>query len=44
VLTLDDGFTTRYYVDPASFLITRSRVRKALYPDADPTPTTIETV
>jgi hypothetical protein len=44
VLTLDDGFATRYYVDPASFLITRSRVRKALHPDADPTPTTIETV
>ena len=44
VLTLDDGFATRYYVDPATFLITRSRVHKALHPDADPTPTTIETV
>jgi len=44
LLTLDDGFTTRYYLDPASFLITRARVRKALHPDADPTPTTIETV
>jgi hypothetical protein len=44
LLTLDDGFTTRYYLDPASFFITRARVRKALHPDADPTPTTIETV
>jgi hypothetical protein len=43
-LTLDDGFTTRYYLDPSSFLVTRSRVRKALHPDNDPTPTTIETV
>jgi hypothetical protein len=43
-LTLDDGFTTRYFVDPESFLVTRSRVRKALHPDNDPTPTTIETV
>jgi hypothetical protein len=44
VLTLDDGFTTRYFVDPSSFLVARSRVRKALHPDNDPTPTTIETV
>lgn len=44
VLTLNDGFATRYYVDPSSFLITRSRVHKALHPDNDPTPTTIETV
>ena len=44
LLTLDDGFPTRYFVDPASFLITRSRVHKALHPDNDPTPTTIETV
>jgi hypothetical protein len=44
LLTLDDGFATRYYVDPSSYLIARSRVRKALHPDADPTPTTIETV
>jgi hypothetical protein len=43
-LTLDDGFRTRYYIDPTSFLITRARVRKALHPDLDPTPTTIETV
>jgi hypothetical protein len=43
-LTLDDGFHTRYFVDPKSFLVTRSRVRKALHPDNDPTPTTIETV
>jgi len=44
LMTLDDGFQTRYYVDPATFLIARSRVRKALHPDIDPTPTTIETV
>lgn len=44
VLTLDDGFETRYSLDPSSFLVTRSRVRKALHPDNDPTPTTIETV
>jgi hypothetical protein len=44
VLTLDDRFATRYYVDPTSFLIARARVRKALHPDLDPTPTTIETV
>jgi len=44
VLTLDDGFVTRYYVDPTTFLIARARVRKALHPDIDPTPTTIETV
>jgi hypothetical protein len=44
VLTLDDGFATRYYLDPASMLITRARVRKALHPDVDPTETTIETV
>jgi hypothetical protein len=44
VLTLDDDFVTRYYIDPESFLLTRARVRKALHPDADPTPTTIETV
>ena len=43
-LTLDDGFKTRYFVDPSSFLVTRCRVHKALHPDNDPTPTTIETV
>lgn len=44
VLTLDDGFATRYYLDPTNYLIARARVRKALHPDADPTKTTIETV
>ena len=44
VLTLDDGFVTRYYMDPTTFMITRARVRKALHPDIDPTVTTIETV
>jgi hypothetical protein len=43
-LTLDDGFRTRYFVDPKRFLVVRSRVRKALHPDNDPTPTRIETV
>jgi hypothetical protein len=43
-LTLDDGFVTHYYLDPATSLITRARVRKALHPDIDPTETTIETV
>lgn len=44
VLTLDDGFVTRYYIDPTTFMITRARVLKALHPDIDPTVTTIETV
>lgn len=44
VLTLDDGNQTRYYLDPSNFLIVRARVHKALHPDNDPTPTTIETV
>jgi len=43
-LTLDDGFATRYYLDPTNYLIARARVRKALHPDADPTKTIIETV
>ncbi|HKQ98417.1 MAG TPA: hypothetical protein VJV75_11110 [Candidatus Polarisedimenticolia bacterium] len=44
VLTLDTGETFRYYLDPDTFLIARERVTKALHPDVDPTPTTIETV
>jgi hypothetical protein len=44
LLTLDDGFVTRYYLDPTTFFIARARVHKALHPDLDPTPTTIETV
>jgi len=44
VLTLDDGFVTRYYLDPETFLIARARVHEALHPDLDPTETTIETV
>jgi len=44
VLTLDDGFQTRYYLDPATLMIVRARVRKALHPDIDPAVTTIETV
>src|SRR5262249_46184841 len=43
VLSLDDGLETRYYIDPVTFLIRRSRVRKALHPDIGPTPTTVET-
>jgi len=44
VLTLDDGQVERYYIDPRSFLITRSRAVRPLHPDIDATPTTIETV
>lgn len=44
VLTLAGGQETRYYLDPRTFLITRARTLKALHPDVDPTPTTIETV
>jgi hypothetical protein len=43
-LILDDGSQTTYFLDPATFLIARARVRKALHPDIDPTVTTIETV
>jgi len=44
VLTLAGGQSERYYLDPETYLITRSRAYKPLHPDVDPTPTTIESV
>ena len=41
-ITLSDGYTTTLYLDPDSWLITRRRDVRALHPDVDPTPTTIE--
>ncbi len=41
-LTLWDGYITRLYVDPQSWLITRRRDVRPLHVDVDPTPTTIE--
>ncbi len=43
LLTLDDGFLTRYYVNPKTGLIDRERQHRALHVDVDPTPTWIET-
>ncbi|MBA3607486.1 MAG: hypothetical protein H0W43_03090 [Chthoniobacterales bacterium] len=37
-----DGYNTKLYLDPESWLITRRRDVRALHPDVDPTPTTIE--
>jgi hypothetical protein len=41
-ITLNDGYTTRLYVDPKTWLITQRRDVRSLHPDIDPTPTTIE--
>ncbi|HEY3663428.1 MAG TPA: hypothetical protein VGL24_09780 [Chthoniobacterales bacterium] len=41
-VTFADGFSTMFYLDPESWLITRRRDVRALHPDVDPTPTTIE--
>lgn len=41
-LTLQDGYSQKYYVHPETWLIERSRVTRALHPDVDPTPTVIE--
>ena len=41
-LTLSDGFVTRYYMDPTSWLLTRGREERALHPDIDPVKRTIE--
>jgi outer membrane lipoprotein-sorting protein len=41
-LTLRDGYTTKLYVDPRSWLVTRRRDVRPLHVDVDPTPTTIE--
>lgn len=43
VLTLDDGFESRYYLNPGTGLIDRERQRRALHVDVDPTPALIET-
>ena len=43
-LTFVDGESTTLYLDPNSWLITRRRDVRALHPDIDPTPTTIETI
>jgi len=40
--TFADGVSTNLYVDPTRWLITRRRDVRALHPDIDPTPTTIE--
>lgn len=41
-VTYADGFRTKFYLDPKSYLITRRRDVRPLHPDVDPTPTTIE--
>jgi hypothetical protein len=42
-LTFTDAVETTLYIDPHSWLVTRRRGVRALHPDIDPTPTTIET-
>ena len=41
-VTFADGYNTKLYLDPESWLITRRRDVRALHPDVDPTKTTIE--
>jgi hypothetical protein len=41
-LTLADGFTTYFYVNPRTWLIERQRDERALHPDADPAKKWIE--
>ncbi len=41
-VTLKDGYECLLFVDPATWRITRRRDVRALHPDIDPTPTTIE--
>jgi len=43
-LTLDDGFESRYYIHPESWLIARDRQLRALHVDMNPEPEWIETV
>ena len=43
-LTLDDGFQVRYFVNPDTWLIERSRELRALHVDIDPKPQWIETL
>ncbi|HEX4630356.1 MAG TPA: hypothetical protein VH188_05275 [Chthoniobacterales bacterium] len=40
--TMKDGFVTKFYIDPTTWLIVRRRDVRPLHPDVDPTPTTIE--
>lgn len=42
-LTLDDGFESLYFLNPATGLVERDRQRRALHVDVDPTPEWIET-
>ena len=41
-ITFADGYETSLFVDPQTWRITRRREVRALHPDVDPTPTTIE--
>jgi hypothetical protein len=41
-ITFADGYETSLFVDPQTWRITRRRDVRALHPDVDPTPTTIE--
>lgn len=41
-LTLNDGYRTTLYVDPATWMITRRRDVRPLHVDVDPTPTMIQ--
>jgi hypothetical protein len=43
-LTLDDGFESRYYVHPETWMIERDRQQRALHVDVDPAPEWIETI
>jgi hypothetical protein len=42
-VTFADGYETSLYLDPENWRITLRRDVRALHPDVDPTPTTIET-
>ena len=44
LLTFDDGFESRYYVHPETWLIERDRQLRALHVDVNPEPEWIETV
>ena len=41
-VTLNDGYQVSLYVHPQTWRVTRRRDVRALHPDVDPTPTTIE--
>jgi hypothetical protein len=42
-VVLNDGFTSERFLDPSSWLVTRVRESRALHPDVDPKPVTLET-